>query len=84
MKTLSIMQDQFGHLNDVAVARELLAELTTEKGLSTIARRNRLYGAGQVVAWHARGVKDSESEFLNDWKALKKTTPFWSGASGPS
>lgn len=84
MKTLSTMQDQFGHLNDVAVAKELLAELTGEKGLSTAARRNRLYGAGQVVAWHARGVKDSESEFLDDWKALKKTTPFWSGARGPS
>lgn len=84
MKTLSVMQDQFGHLNDVAVAKELLTELSSEKGLSISARRSRLYGAGQVVAWHARGVHDAEAEFLSDWKALRNTTPFWSGARGRS
>lgn len=78
MKSLSKMQDQFGHLNDVAVAEDLLVELTSEKGLSASARRHRLYGAGQVVAWHARGVKDAESDFLENWRRLKKAEPFWS------
>lgn len=78
MKSLSRMQDQFGHLNDVAVAQGLLAELTDEPGLSAEARRARLYGAGQVVAWHARGVHDSEADFLRDWKVLKRARPFWS------
>ena len=84
MKSLSRMQDQFGHLNDVAIAKDLLAELTSEKGLSPTARRSRLYGAGQVVAWHARGVKDSEVDFLNDWTALKRARPFWANSDGGS
>lgn len=84
MKSLSKMQDQFGHLNDVAVAKDLLAELTSEKGLTSEAQRLRLYGAGQVVAWHARGVKDAESDFLGDWRSLKRTSPFWTDKKGGS
>ena len=82
MKLLSKMQDQFGHLNDVAVAKDLLGELTSEKGLTKTARRLRLYGAGQVVAWHARGVKDAESDFLADWKSLIRAKPFWEKKKG--
>lgn len=84
MKSLSRMQDQFGHLNDVAVAKDLLAELILEKGLTPAARRHRLYGAGQVVAWHARGVQDAEQDFLGDWRTLKRTTPFWDQNKGAS
>lgn len=84
IKSLSRMQDQFGHLNDVAVAKDLLAELTSEKGLTSAARRHRLYGAGQVVAWHARGVKDAEADFLDDWNALKRTASFWTDKKGGS
>lgn len=84
MKSLSKMQDQFGHLNDVAVAKDLLAELTSEKGQTPAARRHRQYGAGQVIAWHARGVKDAEPDFLNDWRALKRTEPFWADTKGAS
>lgn len=82
MKSLSRMQNQFGHLNDVAVAQGLLSELTAEKGLGTAERQRRLYGAGQVVAWHARGVHDSEADFLADWKSLKRARPFWAGDEG--
>lgn len=84
IKSLSKMQDQFGHLNDVAVAKGLLSELTSEKGLTPEVERQRLYGAGQVIAWHARGVKDAELDFLGDWQSLKRTSPFWTDKKGGS
>lgn len=82
MKSLSRMQDQFGHLNDVSVARTLLGTLTSAKGLSATERRVLELGAGQVIGWHARGVSDAESAFLDDWKALKAAPVFWHPGKG--
>lgn len=82
MKSLSRMQDQFGHLNDVSVARTLLGELTGAKGLSVVEKRVRSVGAGQVIGWHARGVCDAENDFLGDWKALKAAPVFWHHGKG--
>lgn len=82
MKSLSRMQDQFGHLNDVSVARTLLGELLDAKGLSAPERRICAFGAGQVIGWHARGVSEAESAFLDDWKALKAAPVFWHPGKG--
>jgi triphosphatase len=79
---LSSMQDKFGHLNDVAVAEQLLGELVNEKGLPVAERRLRGGSAGQVIGWYARGVHDEEAAFIADWKALMAAPPFWTKSGG--
>ena len=82
LKAMKALQDNFGRLNDVAVAIDLLDELTKAKG-QTAARHRRLErAAGQIAAWHARGLRDGEAEFLADWQAFAAIRPFWRG--GPS
>ena len=79
-KALARMQDQFGHLNDVSVAEDLLARLIAVKGGTLAERRRVVAAAGQVMGWHARGLHDLEDKFLADWKALKSAPVFWRDA----
>ena len=74
LRALERLQDDFGHLNDVAVAESLLAELGTNGGADGAA----IHAAGAaIMGWHARGVRDSEPRLLDDWAAFIKATPFW-------
>ncbi len=82
LKALAKMQDQFGHLNDVSVAEELLDILVREKGLTAAQRQIRRYAAGQVLGWHARGLHDLEDAFIEDWDGLKSARVFWRAAKG--
>jgi triphosphatase len=82
MKTLAVMQDVFGHLNDVAVAETLLDELVSEKGLSALERRLRHTGSGKILGWHARGLHDLEDEFIDDWNDLITARVFWKKGKG--
>jgi triphosphatase len=79
-KALARMQDQFGHLNDVSVAENLLAHLVAVKGGTPAERRRAATAAGQVMGWHARGLHDLEDKLLADWKALKSAPVFWGQA----
>ena len=77
-KAMKRLQNDFGHLNDVAVAVGLVAELVSTG--KTVAERRRLEkAAGLVTAWHARGVRDGEQSFLGDWEAFVRAKPFWRG-----
>ncbi len=70
------LQDSLGHLNDVAVAETLLAQLTKPQG-----GRRRPAGldqaAGKVIGWYAHGVVQFEPEMRKTWKSFAHTRPFW-------
>ena len=69
---LKALQNDLGHLNDLAVAETLLRDLVTDPGTGDIGG-----AAGVVVGWHERGVVDLESDLVRDWKAFAKSSPFW-------
>ncbi len=74
LKRLSALQDDLGHLNDVATAETLMDKLAgeaTEDGPWRI-------GGGIVIGWHARGVTQLEPQLVRDWENFAKASPFWS------
>lgn len=77
LRALERLQDDFGHLNDVAVAETLLAELTADAEDAGEAAMLRRVGAAAVLAWHARGLHDREPRLLKDWKDFTEAQPFW-------
>ncbi len=77
LKAMKALQDGFGCLNDVAVAVDLIGELTAAKGKTAATRRRLERAAGQVAAWHARGLSDGEAQFLADWDTFAAIRPFW-------
>ncbi|MCK5777306.1 MAG: CYTH and CHAD domain-containing protein [Rhodospirillales bacterium] len=75
VKSLQSLQDQFGHLNDVAQAMRMTGELT-DNGNEANTRDLALAG-GLVQGWYARALKQTAPELLKDWKKFKKLQPFW-------
>ena len=72
---LKELQDNLGHLNDVAVAEQLIGCLTAE---AAGEQGNRLRTAGGLVlGWHARGAADLEPATVHAWKAFAQRQPFW-------
>ena len=72
-RTLKRMQDDLGHLNDIAVAERLLASLPAPP-----RDRKALYTAsGLVRGWYARSLVQVEPAILEDWRRLRETKPFW-------
>ncbi|MDH3661978.1 MAG: CHAD domain-containing protein, partial [Alphaproteobacteria bacterium] len=66
------LQEDLGHLNDVAVAETLMAELLARPG-----KRDIRAATGLVIGWHARGVADIEPKLRRDWKTFAAKSPFW-------
>jgi len=79
LAALRDLQESLGHLNDVAVAEHLLAELTqaTEAGGGSAACQR---AAGKVIGWYDRAVLDFEPEMRQTWKAFANSKPFWKKA----
>jgi triphosphatase len=76
LAALKELQDGLGHLNDVAVAEQLIGTLIAQAKPG--ADRAHLRGAaGLVLGWHARGVADLEPATLSAWKAFADRKPFW-------
>lgn len=69
---LKALQDDLGHLNDIAVAEELLDSIVSRPGKIDIRQP-----AGMVIGWHARGVFDLEPRLIRDWSNFAKRAPFW-------
>jgi len=77
LRRLSALQDDLGHLNDVATAETLMDRLAgepAEDGPWCI-------GGGIVIGWHARGVTQLEPLLVRDWEKFSKASPFWSKPS---
>jgi triphosphatase len=78
LRALERLQDDFGHLNDVAVAETLLADLTADHPGGRNGRAAAVRAAAAaIMGWHARGLHDSEPRLLDDWKRFTKAPPFW-------
>ncbi|MEM9626773.1 MAG: CHAD domain-containing protein [Pseudomonadota bacterium] len=72
LDSLKALQDDLGHLNDLAVAETLLNELTLSTGKRDIGG-----AAGMVIGWHERGVASLEPELIQNWQAFTDHPPFW-------
>ena len=73
IKALKTLQDVFGYLNDVAVARSLLAELAPPDGEDrTVARVH-----GLILGVHAARADAAWADAKSRWQALAGTRPFW-------
>lgn len=74
LAALKELQDDLGHLNDVAVAEQLIrSAVAYARGDVTDLRA----GGGLVLGWHARGVADLEPATARDWKAFARKEAFW-------
>ena len=69
---MKALQEDLGHLNDVAVAETLLAGLLARPGKHDIGG-----AAGLVIGWHAHGVAAIEPDLCRDWKAFAAKPIFW-------
>ena len=82
LKAMARLQDDFGHLNDVAVAQTLLADLIARRLAAGDDAQHLHAAAAAVVAWHARGLHDNEPRLLKDWQAFAEARPFWRRQDG--
>lgn len=70
--SLKTLQDDLGHMNDVAVAETLLDGLMARQGKVDIDR-----AAGMVIGWHARGLADLEPQLCAHWSGFAERQAFW-------
>jgi triphosphatase len=68
------LQDALGHLNDVAVAESLTADLI---GRAETAPRALALGSGMVLGWLARGQAEVEPRTQAAWQHFVDRKPFW-------
>jgi CHAD domain-containing protein len=70
------MQDLLGHLNDVAVAQQVVDDLLagTEPG---VRQRTSALGGGQVLGWYARHALELEPRAVEAWDEFRAAEPFW-------
>jgi triphosphatase len=69
-RLLKPLQDDLGHINDVRVANELLADLQISN--AAIAR-----AAGIVLGWHDRGLADTDRKLRKHVRRFREARPFW-------
>ena len=83
IRTLRRLQDEFGWLNDAAVAEHCLKELLDanrqSKNFTALG-----VGAGQVIGWNARTWADARARIAEDWHAFAATEPYWRAAAAGS
>lgn len=76
-KAAAEMQDVLGHLNDVAVAQNLVHDLLD--GVPPGPRqRAAALGGGQVLGWYAHASSLLEPKAVEAWHAFRAAQPFWS------
>lgn len=75
VKSLQSLQDQFGHLNDVAQAMHM-TNLLTASGDDVKAKTLAMAG-GLIQGWYARALKETEPALIKNWNTFSKTSPFW-------
>lgn len=71
---LKELQDGLGQMNDLIVARELMAALVTQA--KRPKRLDMSTAAGVVSGWHARG-NGTEAGVAEPWKRFMNCDPFW-------
>ncbi len=76
LDALKQMQDDLGHLNDVAVAENLLADLPASSKRPDTQEALKV-GRGIMMGWYGKAVADAEPKLLDDWDKLTGMNPFW-------
>lgn len=75
---LSSLQDDLGHLNDVAVARRLLGEISAKLAEREPSRAQELaYTSGEITGWHVHRAAKCLKRAVKHWRKLAETQPFW-------
>jgi triphosphatase len=72
LQRLKPLQDDIGYVNDVRVARELLADPQASEDAVATARI-----AGVVLGWHERGLSDLDHKLRKHIHRLRQLRPFW-------
>lgn len=72
------LQDDLGHLNDVAVAETRLADLCARAGHDEAGELGMACGA--VIGWHSRALARIRPRIAKDWRAFSRAEPFWTGS----
>ena len=75
LRGLKRLQETLGHLNDLATAERLMAELASDvKGMDAVMV-NR--ASGMVEGWYMHAQSLREDDLLGAWKAFRNTKTFW-------
>lgn len=82
LKLLQKLQDQFGHLNDVAQALHLVDDLMRPESDGPTPSNRAQIAAGMVLGWHAHELHAVEKTLLKNWNAFLDETPPWHGRKG--
>jgi inorganic triphosphatase YgiF len=72
LESLRNMQNDLGHLNDVAMAERLLGGICAKDNDPRLARV-----CGLVIGWYARLVRENENASVRDWIAFRDSSVFW-------
>ncbi len=75
LKHLKTLQDDLGHLNDVAVAEQLLG--TALQQAAPAEQPTMQHAAGLIQGWHLRRVQDLAPRVAASWADFAATKPFW-------
>lgn len=75
MKRLKRLQDDLGYANDVRVASDILAELSTRAAASSLVASA---GAG-LLGWHEKALAQRERKLRKRMRRLNRAEPFWRG-----
>jgi CHAD domain-containing protein len=78
VKRMSRMQDVFGALNDVAVARTTLEWLVEiDDGAATVPQAGLSFAAGMLYGWHLECAAHTWENAVKRWKKFARVEPFW-------
>lgn len=72
LRRLGRLQDELGHLNDVATLGSVLDQVLAEDGSGGCQR-----AAGALLGWYEHEIADGETRLVADWQAFARTKPFW-------
>ncbi len=79
LKRLAALQEVLGHMNDVAVAENLLLPKEGAGNSGKDAQRNvqRGHAVGLVLGWHGRAAWEHGRELDKLWRRLQASDSFW-------
>lgn len=80
LTSLRQLQDDLGHLNDVAVAETRLGELCAQAGEENL--RELHLACGAVIGWYSHVLAEVRPRIAKDWRAFTHTPPFWLNGGG--
>lgn len=75
LQNLRQLQDDLGHLNDVAVAESRLGELCSRHNDESVETLQM--ASGTVIGWYSHTLAEIRPRIAQDWFAFTHTKTFW-------